>query len=417
MFLMYNQTMDRLFRTKNLEDILSSVKRNIIEEIRAENDEYLANTNTEEYLNYIYNKYAIEHVKLLEDNITTTSKQGLVKRYNYFDQKSIYVDGIILDIIVPFEGEGIILLSKANTYSTSVPEGEVHNNELHLQITATIQESDDLDVGQKIHDLVLEVKRHLAFAHTDIDRFNQTIKDIALQEINRKTENYKKFAKFNSTIPYPLQRDTSSPKTYEVPNIRKKVKLPKPQSSKSLQPEPTLEEQTYNEILDICANMALVMERSPKAYSKMDEESIRTQFLMQLNAQYEGLATGETFNGNGKTDILIRNNNQNIFIGECKFWKGEKAFLETIDQLLGYVTYRDTKTAILLFVKNNNFTAIVEKLQDIVPKHGNYVRQDRAFKSKMGTAFRYIFKNKNDKDKEFYLTVMAFHVPCEEAES
>ena len=53
MFLMYNQTMDRLFRTKNLEDILSSVKRNIIEEIRAENDEYLANTNTEEYLNYI----------------------------------------------------------------------------------------------------------------------------------------------------------------------------------------------------------------------------------------------------------------------------------------------------------------------------------------------------------------------------
>ena len=100
--------MDRLFRTKNLEDILSSVKRNIIEEIRAENDEYLANTNTEEYLNYIYNKYAIEHVKLLEDNITTTSKQGLVKRYNYFDQKSIYVDGIILDIIVPFEGEVII---------------------------------------------------------------------------------------------------------------------------------------------------------------------------------------------------------------------------------------------------------------------------------------------------------------------
>ena len=173
-----------------------------------------------------------------------------------------------------------------------------------------------------------------------------------------------------------MQRDTSSPKTYEVPNIRKKVKLPKPQSSKSLQPEPTLEEQTYNEILDICANMALVMERSPKAYSKMDEESIRTQFLMQLNAQYEGQATGETFNGNGKTDILIRNNNQNIFIGECKFWKGEKAFLETIDQLLGYVTYRDTKTAILLFVKKNDFTSIVQKLKDIVPKHANFVSQD-----------------------------------------
>ena len=211
-----------------------------------------------------------------------------------------------------------------------------------------------------------------------------------------------------------MQRDTSSPKTYEVPNIRKKIKLPKPQSSKSFQPEPTLEEQTYNEILDICANMALVMERSPKAYSKMDEEAIRTQFLMQLNAQYEGQATGETFNGNGKTDILIRNNNQNIFIGECKFWKGEKAFLETIDQLLGYVTYRDTKTAILLFVKKNDFTSIVQKLKDIVPKHANFVSQDLKYTPKLNTAFRYIFKNKTDNDKELFITIMAFHVPCEE---
>ena len=315
-------------------------------------------------------------MKLLEDNITTTSKQGLVKRYNYFDKEMMDIEGFIVNIIIPFEGEGFILLSKANQYSTKVPEGEIRGKELVLQITVTIGESESLNIKQKILDLITEVKRHLEFAHKDIDKFNQVIKDIALQEINKKIDNYKKFAKFNSTIPYPLQRDTSSPKTYEVPNIRKKVKLPKPQSSKSLQPEPTLEEQTYNEILDICANMALVMERSPKAYSKMDEESIRTQFLMQLNAQYEGQATGETFNGNGKTDILIRNNNQNIFIGECKFWKGEKAFLETIDQLLGYVTYRDTKTAILLFVKKNDFTSIVQKLKDIVPKHANFVSQD-----------------------------------------
>lgn len=406
--------MDSLFRTKNLEEILSSIKRKIIEEICTENDEYLTNTNTEEYLNYIYNKYAIEPVKLLENEIKTTPKQGLVKRYNYFDKVMIDVEGFIVDITVPFEGEGFLLLSKANTYSTNVPTGEVRDNKLYLQITVTVQESDNIDVVKEINDLILEVKRHLEFAHTDIDRFNQVIKSIAQEEINRKIDRYKKFVKFNNTIPYPLQRDTKSLKTYEVPNIRKKVNLLKPQQSKSPQPDPTLEEQTYNDILDICANMALVMERSPKAYSKMDEESIRTQFLMQLNAQYEGQATGETFNGNGKTDILIRNNNQNIFIGECKFWKGEKAFLATIDQLLGYVTYRDTKTAILLFVQNNDFTAIVKKLQDIVPKHEKYVRQDKTFKSQIETAFRYIFKNGTDMEKEFYLTVMAFHVPCEE---
>ena len=97
--------------------------------------------------------------------------------------------------------------------------------------------------------------------------------------------------------------------------------------------------------------MAVVMERSPKVFSNMDEETIRTHFLVQLNGHYQGQATGETFNSNGKTDILIRNDNQNVFIAECKFWKGKKGYLSTIEQLLGYVTYRDTKTAIFMFVK------------------------------------------------------------------
>ena len=40
----------------------------------------------------------------------------------------------------------------------------------------------------------------------------------------------------------------------------------------------------------------------------------------------EGQATGETFNAAGKTDILLRIDGKNVFIGECKFWKGPKAF-------------------------------------------------------------------------------------------
>jgi hypothetical protein len=41
--------------------------------------------------------------------------------------------------------------------------------------------------------------------------------------------------------------------------------------------------------------------------------------LVQLNGQYEGQATGETFNFQGKTDILIRVDGQNIFVAECKY--------------------------------------------------------------------------------------------------
>ena len=95
--------------------------------------------------------------------------------------------------------------------------------------------------------------------------------------------------------------------------------------------------------------MAFVMERNPQSFATLDEEAIRDHFLVPLNAQFSGEATGETFNHQGKTDILIRHKDNNIFIAECKFWGGEQLLLETIDQLLRYTQWRDTKTAILSF--------------------------------------------------------------------
>jgi hypothetical protein len=73
--------------------------------------------------------------------------------------------------------------------------------------------------------------------------------------------------------------------------------------------------------------MVHVMERSPSAFHHMDEEALRTHFLVQLNGHYEGQATGETFNYEGKTDILVRSGDRNIFIAECKFWGGPKKLI------------------------------------------------------------------------------------------
>ncbi|MCF5211465.1 hypothetical protein [Pseudomonas syringae] len=62
----------------------------------------------------------------------------------------------------------------------------------------------------------------------------------------------------------------------------------------------------YERVLKIMQDMALVVERSPAAFKSMDEEGLRQHFLVQLNAQFEGKASGETFNMSGKTVILLR---------------------------------------------------------------------------------------------------------------
>jgi hypothetical protein len=52
--------------------------------------------------------------------------------------------------------------------------------------------------------------------------------------------------------------------------------------------------------------------------------------------------TAEAFNIEGKTDILVRHEGSNLFIGECKVWSGAKGFGETVDQLFRYTGWRDS---------------------------------------------------------------------------
>ena len=52
----------------------------------------------------------------------------------------------------------------------------------------------------------------------------------------------------------------------------------------------------------------------------------RDMLLFILNAQWGGAVTAETFFKEGKTDILLRWEEANAFIGECEMWKGPVEF-------------------------------------------------------------------------------------------
>ena len=154
--------------------------------------------------------------------------------------------------------------------------------------------------------------------------------------------------------------------------------------------------------------MSEVMERSPSVFNKLEEEHLRIHFLVQLNGQYEGEAMGEVFNLEGKTDILIRHKGNNLFIAECKFWHGRKEFFEAIDQLLGYISWRDTKTALILFNKNKDTSNVLKQIPHIIQQHPNFVKQQDYTKH---NSFRFIMKNKNDSEKQFTLTIKLFDIP------
>jgi len=176
--------------------------------------------------------------------------------------------------------------------------------------------------------------------------------------------------------------------------------------------EPELEEKEYEHILSVIRSMVSVIERSPRAFAHMGEEDLRSQFLVQLNGQYPGRATGETFNYEGKTDILIREGDRNVFIAECKIWKGEAELLKAIDQILGYLHWRDTKAALLVFNRNKEFSDVLAKVSAAVQRHPNFKKLIRQVSE---TEWRFLFASKDDPNRELHLAVLLFDVPKGEA--
>ena len=158
------------------------------------------------------------------------------------------------------------------------------------------------------------------------------------------------------------------------------------------------------------SNMALAIERSPSTFASMGEEDIRMILLVGLNAVYEGAATGETFNFEGKTDILIRWEGKNVFVAECKVWDGPQALLGALDQLLGYLTWRDTKAALVIFNRDRQLTTVRRAIEQTVPKHPQHISA-LAHPHDPDTAFRYQFRRADDPGKVVTLTVMVFEVP------
>ena len=97
----------------------------------------------------------------------------------------------------------------------------------------------------------------------------------------------------------------------------------------------------------------------------------------------------------------------NIFIAECKWWKGQSVLHSTINQLFdNYITWRDTKSAILFFVNNKNFKSVLSKVEAEVKKHNYYIKHIRISDS---TNFRFEFRQKEDKGNIVCLEMMFFH--------
>lgn len=405
---------DSLFRNADLRDVLAGQEQKMANEIGSLSEERVLNTSPEELCDYFVEKYRVEPLVMDESGIHADygdTQIDVSQRVEYavFDRsRPTHVTGTRITFFVPFSGDPGLFKCRPSTFSLNPPRGVVRANELEFVYDRTTQEAPN--IRSEFDRELQSVQQYLSRLADQVGQFNSTIRPKVSQQIGARREKLLQDRGIIEGLGFPLKRRSRVPATYASPEVKRRIvpHLP-PVSTMPYRPEPTLDMHEYEHILSVISNMVMVMERSPRAFKTMGEEDLRQHFLMQLNGQYEGQATGETFNYGGKTDILIRAEGNNIFIAECKFWTGPAGLSEALDQLLAYTSWRDTKTALLVFNREATMSTVLQRIPQAVREHANY-KTDLNYDSESG--FRYVFSHRDDPDRELTVTILAFDVPA-----
>ena len=405
---------EMLFYKYDLQATIENQGRAIVADINSMKETEVLNTSQEEMVKYLIEKHRINPLAIDETGIQMNygdaqiDVRGDFRRAIFDMDRPVYVTGTRFTFYVPFTGDSDLFRCKPSTYSLSLPTATVRSNELIF--TYDMTNDRDSDVGEMFKRDLNTTQVHAKRVNTDVGRFNGALTENAVQRLNARREKLLKDRDLVASIGFPLRRRQDPPSTFVVPDVKRRITPRKPAASaEPFSPEPALGIDDYEHILSVLSNMVEVMERSPSAFKGMNEEDLRTHFLVQLNGQYEGQATGETFNYEGKTDILIRADGRNIFIAECKFWTGPAGLTKALDQLLGYTAWRDTKAALLIFNRNRNMSAVLERVTKTVPGHPNY-KAERTTNSE--TEFHYVFGHRDDANREITVTILVFDVPA-----
>ena len=97
-----------------------------------------------------------------------------------------------------------------------------------------------------------------------------------------------------------------------------------------------------------------------------------------------------------------------------KIWSGAKAAQCAIDQLLGYLTWRDDRNALVIFNKDvSRFAALPAKLDEALREHPLVLRevQEKRSACHQGES-RFFFRGPNDDEREILVHVFIFDMHC-----
>lgn len=293
------------------------------------------------------------------------------------------------------------------------PAEQIVGSEIHVPWQGT-PTTDPSAIKEQINRIFDQMENNLARARAQIEHHNKLVEETTRRLVMERKGKLLADRQLEAALGIPIRRK-SGPPIYAVPVTRRVVGLDRSKTHSSIPfaPEPTLSSQDYEEVIKVLLHARNALERTPLTVAKLGEEDIRNVLLVSLNSTFEGRGGGELFNGEGKADIVIRVDDRNVFIGECKIWDGPKAVDEAVSQLLKYVVWRDSKAALLIFIRDGDATSLIKKTIEKIEAHANYKRTLPQREAKGRHDF--VIRANDDQEREIQLAFLPFILPVKKA--
>lgn len=396
-----------LFRSQNL-DTLKNQRGNLINrKVEEVPEDVLLSTPTQDLLDVILAEHSFQMIVLGEPSQKVSDIECDVSgdlRY-----RGEYMPGKRCTLTFRCEGDEALFHVRLNRFTQRQPRGHVGSAAVTLMVD--IQGSDSDMMESEVKSAIQNLRQYLDWLADDVCAANDDLKRWAANAIEQRKNRILANRELEEYLAFPIEA-RSGVESCVVPMNRTTLASVS-NVVQPFAPHPAVSQSDYHHIIKVISGMGIMMERAYRSFSSMQEEDLRHVFLAALNTHFVEQATGETFNSDGKTDILIKHENKGIlFVAECKNWKGPKSLCNAVDQVLGYLTWRESKAAIILFNRERNTFEVVAKVPAVLESHPQYKRTIETVSSRE-SSFSCVLRHPDDSNVEIILTVLVFDLPKE----
>lgn len=355
------------FKDIDLRCLLSSNQQKMAAKVDSFTNEEIMANDLEILAGNLYEEFCIEPVQIMEEEFckryigqAKIQKRLLAFSRNYYGKEFTEVDGVVMIFYFPFMGMKDLFQCHASTFSLApYPDIAISQGLISLRYEYSLNEMQQdgaKDNALKIvQSDIKDICEGMSYVNKDVESYNASLHKQALYLLKEKKQKVESFFSLANMFEIPIKKTV-----YAETHIPLKRKIIPIAHEYNKEDKYSISDANYADILSTIKHMGSTYERTPSSYVAMKEEDLRNTLLAALNGTYLGGAVGEAFRNNGKTDICIEEKNRAAFVAECKMWTGQKAVADALKQLDSYLTWRDCKTALILFVRRKDFLAVLQ---------------------------------------------------------